>query len=198
MDGVGRPRKGARRSSARTRTGVGCLYLKDLEQVDLEVLERIVRSSYRTLTKGTFTNRAREGGKADMRAVIAEWAGGPEVLTVVERPDPEPGPGEVVLDVAAAGLNRADLLQRRGFYPPPPGASDVLGMECSGTVAAVGAGRERLVGGRRGLRAAVRRRVRHQGRAAGRAADAGARRRRPGRRRRRCPRSRARSGRTCS
>src|SRR3954468_14668590 len=75
-----------------------------------------------------------------MRAVLADGAGGPEVLVVRELPDPDPGPGEVVLAVAAAGLNRADLLQRRGFYPPPPGASDVLGMECSGTVAAVGAG----------------------------------------------------------
>lgn len=74
-----------------------------------------------------------------MRAVVADRAGGPEVLEVVERPDPQAGPGEVVLDVTAAGLNRADLLQRQGFYPPPPGASDVLGMECSGTVAAVGA-----------------------------------------------------------
>ena len=77
-----------------------------------------------------------------MRAVIAEGGGGPEVLNVVERPDPEPGPGEVVLDIAAAGLNRADLLQRRGHYAPPPGSSDVLGMECSGTVSAVGAGVE--------------------------------------------------------
>lgn len=75
-----------------------------------------------------------------MRAVIADGAGGPEVLSVAELPDPEPGPGEVVLEVAAAALNRADLLQRQGFYPPPPGASDVLGMECSGTVAAVGEG----------------------------------------------------------
>ena len=73
-----------------------------------------------------------------MRAVIADGAGGPEVLSVAELPDPEPGPGEVVLQVAAAALNRADLLQRQGFYPPPPGASDVIGMECSGTVAAVG------------------------------------------------------------
>src|SRR4051812_7385302 len=73
-----------------------------------------------------------------MRAVLAEGSGGPEVLVVRELPDPEPGPGEVVLQVAAAGLNRADLLQRQGYYPPPPGASDVLGMECSGTVAAVG------------------------------------------------------------
>ncbi|HEY0888526.1 MAG TPA: NAD(P)H-quinone oxidoreductase [Nocardioides sp.] len=78
-----------------------------------------------------------------MRAVVAREPGGPEVLTVVDLPDPEPGPGEVVLDVAAAGLNRADLLQRQGFYPPPPGASDVIGMECSGTVAAVGEGVER-------------------------------------------------------
>jgi putative PIG3 family NAD(P)H quinone oxidoreductase len=75
-----------------------------------------------------------------MRAVIANGAGGPEVLSVSELPDPEAGPGEVVLDVAAAGLNRADLLQRQGFYPPPPGASDVIGMECSGTVSAVGEG----------------------------------------------------------
>ena len=75
-----------------------------------------------------------------MRAVVADGAGGPEVLALRDLPDPEPGPGEAVLAVAAAGLNRADLLQRQGFYPPPPGASDVLGMECSGTVAAVGAG----------------------------------------------------------
>lgn len=75
-----------------------------------------------------------------MRAVIADGVGGPEVLSVGELPDPEAGPGEVVLAVAAAGLNRADLLQRQGFYPPPPGASDVIGMECSGTVAAVGEG----------------------------------------------------------
>ncbi|MFC7495720.1 MULTISPECIES: NAD(P)H-quinone oxidoreductase [unclassified Nocardioides] len=77
-----------------------------------------------------------------MRAVIAAEPGGPEVLSVAEIPDPEPGPGEVVLEVVAAGLNRADLLQRQGFYPPPPGASDVIGMECSGRVAALGAGVE--------------------------------------------------------
>jgi putative PIG3 family NAD(P)H quinone oxidoreductase len=75
-----------------------------------------------------------------MRAVIASEPGGPEVLTVTELPDPVPGPGEVVVDVAATAVNRADLLQRQGFYPPPPGASDVLGLECSGVVAAVGEG----------------------------------------------------------
>jgi putative PIG3 family NAD(P)H quinone oxidoreductase len=75
-----------------------------------------------------------------MRAVIASEPGGPEVLTVSDLPDPVPGPGEVVLDVAATAVNRADTLQRQGFYPPPPGASDVLGLECSGTVSAVGEG----------------------------------------------------------
>jgi putative PIG3 family NAD(P)H quinone oxidoreductase len=73
-----------------------------------------------------------------MRAVIASEPGGPEVLEVTEQPDPQPGPGEVVVDVAATAVNRADTLQRRGFYPPPPGASDVLGLECSGAVSAVG------------------------------------------------------------
>jgi putative PIG3 family NAD(P)H quinone oxidoreductase len=77
-----------------------------------------------------------------MRAVIASESGGPEVLTVVERPDPEAGPGEVVLDVVASAINRADTLQRQGFYPPPAGASDVLGMECSGRISAVGPGVE--------------------------------------------------------
>ena len=69
-----------------------------------------------------------------MRAVIAAEPGGPGVLTVTELPDPVPGPGEVVVDVAATAVNRADTLQRKGVYPPPPGASDVLGLECSDTV----------------------------------------------------------------
>ncbi len=77
-----------------------------------------------------------------MRAVIAPEPGGPEALTVTDLPDPEPGPGEVVIDVAATAVNRADTLQRQGFYPPPPGASDVLGLECSGTIGAVGPGVE--------------------------------------------------------
>ncbi|KHL12164.1 putative PIG3 family NAD(P)H quinone oxidoreductase [Mumia flava] len=74
-----------------------------------------------------------------MRAVVVEEPGGPEQLRVVERPIPEPGPDEVVLDVVAAGVNRADVLQRQGFYPPPKGATDVLGLECSGVVRTVGA-----------------------------------------------------------
>ncbi|WP_300639852.1 NAD(P)H-quinone oxidoreductase [Nocardioides sp.] len=75
-----------------------------------------------------------------MRAVVAQGTGGPEVLSVTDVPDPVAGPGEVLLEVVAAGLNRADLLQRRGFYPPPPGASEIIGMECSGRVLALGEG----------------------------------------------------------
>jgi putative PIG3 family NAD(P)H quinone oxidoreductase len=75
-----------------------------------------------------------------MRAVIAPNPGGVEALEVVDRPQPEPGPGEVLIRVAAAGLNRSDLLQRQGFYPPPEGVTDVLGLECSGDIVAVGEG----------------------------------------------------------
>jgi len=75
-----------------------------------------------------------------MRAVTAPNPGGPEALVVSEHPDPVPGPGEVRIDVVASALNRADTLQRMGFYPPPPGASDILGMECSGRIGAAGKG----------------------------------------------------------
>lgn len=75
-----------------------------------------------------------------MRAVIAPQPGGLEALEVVDLPQPEPGPGEVLIRVAAAGLNRSDLLQRRGLYPPPPGVTDVLGLEVSGDIVAVGEG----------------------------------------------------------
>ena len=75
-----------------------------------------------------------------MRAVQITESGGPEVLTVVELPDLTPGSGEVLIEVAATAVNKADTLQRRGFYPPPPGASDILGLECSGRIAALGEG----------------------------------------------------------
>ena len=74
-----------------------------------------------------------------MRAVIITEPGGPEVLQWEEVPDPVPGPGEVLIDVAAAGVNRADLWQRQGLYPPPPGAPDYPGMEVSGRIESVGA-----------------------------------------------------------
>lgn len=66
--------------------------------------------------------------------------GGPDVLTPVRRPDPVPGSGEVLIRVAAAGVNRPDVMQRQGAYPPPPGASDIPGLEVSGTIAALGDG----------------------------------------------------------
>src|ERR1700722_8110992 len=75
-----------------------------------------------------------------MRAVVVAEPGGPEQLHVEEVPDPHASDGEVLVRVAAAGVNRADLLQRKGFYPPPPGASDVLGLEASGVIEALGAG----------------------------------------------------------
>ncbi|MDQ3104788.1 MAG: NAD(P)H-quinone oxidoreductase [Actinomycetota bacterium] len=73
-----------------------------------------------------------------MRAVVCSGAGGPEVLALGEVPDPEPGPGDLLLRVRAAGVNRADVMQREGRYPPPPGVSDVIGLECSGLVTGVG------------------------------------------------------------
>jgi putative PIG3 family NAD(P)H quinone oxidoreductase len=75
-----------------------------------------------------------------MRAVTISEPGGPEVLGWDEVPDPVCGPGEVLVDVTAAAVNRADLLQRQGHYPPPPGASEVLGLECSGVISAIGDG----------------------------------------------------------
>ena len=75
-----------------------------------------------------------------MRAITFSQPGDVDVLTLGELPDPVPGDGEVLVEVAAAGVNNADLQQRQGNYPPPPGASDVLGLEISGTVRALGAG----------------------------------------------------------
>ena len=75
-----------------------------------------------------------------MTAIAISVPGGPEVLKPETRPVPQPGVGEVLIRVAAAGVNRPDVLQRMGFYPPPPGASDLPGLEVAGTVVAVGAG----------------------------------------------------------
>ncbi len=73
-----------------------------------------------------------------MKAIFTTGAGGPEVLTLAETPGPVPGVGEVLINVIAAGINRADVQQRRGFYPPPPGASEILGLEVSGRIAGFG------------------------------------------------------------
>ena len=75
-----------------------------------------------------------------MHAVVITEPGGPEVLHWTEVPDPRPGPGEVLIDVAASAVNRADMMQRQGFYPPPQGAPAYPGLECSGTIAALGEG----------------------------------------------------------
>ncbi len=75
-----------------------------------------------------------------MRAIIVTEPGGPEKLTLADVPDPVAGEGELLIDVKATALNRADLLQRRGLYPPPEGATDILGLECAGVVSALGPG----------------------------------------------------------
>ena len=75
-----------------------------------------------------------------MQAIDPESPGGPEVMRLVERPVPSPGEGEVLIRVAAAGVNRPEVMQRKGLYPPPPGAPSILGMEVSGTIVATGEG----------------------------------------------------------
>lgn len=72
--------------------------------------------------------------KSTMRAIEFTGAGGPEVMRLCDRPMPTPGPGEILLKVEAAGVNRPDVTQRRGFYPPPPGASDIPGLDVAGVV----------------------------------------------------------------
>ena len=83
-----------------------------------------------------------------MTAIVASPSDGDGELMVVERPLPKPADGEVLIRVAAAGVNRPDVLQRRGLYQPPPGASDILGLEVAGEVVAVSAGAEELIGRR--------------------------------------------------
>lgn len=82
-----------------------------------------------------------------MRAVVAEGGGGPEVLKVIHRPVPSPGEGEILVRVKAAGINRPDVLQRQGGYPPPPGAPDILGLEIAGEVAAADPNASRFAAG---------------------------------------------------
>jgi len=82
-----------------------------------------------------------------MHAIVIDTPGDPDVLHWREVADPEPGPGEVLVEVAASAVNRADILQRKGFYPPPPGASEIPGLECSGRVIALGPGVDSLAVG---------------------------------------------------
>ncbi len=79
-----------------------------------------------------------------MTAIAIRAPGGPEVLVPEERPVPQPGTGEVLVKVTAAGVNRPDVMQRQGLYPPPPGASDIPGLEIAGEVVALGSGATRF------------------------------------------------------
>ena len=95
-----------------------------------------------------------------MTAIEISTPGGPEVLKPKTMPTPKPAAGQILVKVAAAGVNRPDLMQRAGLYPPPPGHSPLPGLEIAGEVAAVGAGVTRWKAGRQGVRARQRRRLR--------------------------------------
>ena len=95
-----------------------------------------------------------------MTAIEITQPGEPDVLKPGTRPMPKPGQGEVLIEVAAAGVNRPDVMQRKGLYPPPPGASDIPGLELAGTVVAVGQGANRFKVGDAVTRAGRRRRLR--------------------------------------
>jgi NADPH2:quinone reductase len=93
----------------------------------------------RTYRPGRHERRAKVVA-SEMRIIAAQGAGGPEVLGVTQGPVPQPQAGEVLIKVAYAGVNRPDVMQRRGLYPPPPGASPIIGLEIAGHIAARGAG----------------------------------------------------------
>ena len=151
----------------------------------------------RSRPEPTQARRARGGGAAGsggppeirvvgVKAIVISEPGGPDVLQWQDVGDLTPGPGEVLIDVAASAVNRADVMQRQGHYPPPPGASPYPGLECSGRVAAVGVGRRRgFRRRRRGVCPAVRRRLCRAGHGARRPGAAGA----CGSRSRRCRRA---------
>jgi putative PIG3 family NAD(P)H quinone oxidoreductase len=99
------------------------------------------RASIQTKSGETAPTRPSKPGirtVSRMRAVRCNGAGDVDVLAWTEFADPVPGPGQVVIEVAASAVNRADLLQRMGLYPPPPGVTDTLGLECSGRIAEIG------------------------------------------------------------
>ena len=108
-------------------------------QVHAEPFDPSVRSVNK---RGAVSNAV----PASMKAIVGPQPDGAEELAVVDRQVPRPGPGEVLIEVAAAGVNRPDILQRRGLYPPPTGAPDILGLEVAGTVVEAGEGAEDHVG----------------------------------------------------
>lgn len=117
---------------------------RSLRQVIVDVHGESVDPSARHVNKPGLTKAPNGGIMAAlpkvMRAIDPAEPGGPDVLRVVERPVPVPGAGEVLIQVAAAGVNRPDVMQRKGLYPPPPGAPSILGLEVAGRIVAVGEG----------------------------------------------------------
>ena len=97
----------------------------------------------------TIADSVRDSLPETMVAIDPQEAGGPEVLVPVERPLPSARPGELLVRVAAAGVNRPDVAQRLGVYPPPPGAPTIPGLEIAGTVVAVGEGADTGMLGKR-------------------------------------------------
>src|SRR5690606_21090148 len=147
--GVG-PRKRERHLLRRVDPGPG-----DLDQLEQPVV--VVRAQFQSgRAEHEMTQRPRVSGHGHivrspgtgrhwlygwrMRAVTISEPGGPEKLQWTEVPDPRPGAGEVLLEVVASAVNRADVLQRQGYYPPPPGAPEYPGLECSGRIVEVGEG----------------------------------------------------------
>src|SRR4029078_491833 len=107
-----------------------------------QVHERIVDRTAAQVNR----RRAVPSLQSSMMAVVAPQPDGAEELALVERRVPRAGNGEVLIEVAAAGVNRPDILPRRRLYPPPPGAPDILGLEVAGRVVEVGDGAEALMG----------------------------------------------------
>ena len=181
----------------------GCLDHDNPEASPLQLTDRLIVVHRTSQGDASHVPQGRlpagAGSVGTMHAITIPEPGGPDALVWAEVPDPVPAEGEVLVEVAATAVNRADLLQRQGFYDPPPGASALpRAWSARGRIAALGAGVTGWSRRRRGLRAARGRRLRGEGRRPRRAAAAGARGRRPGRRPRRCPRWPARSGPTSS
>ena len=102
----------------------------------------LTRRAAKSITRSAVTNAI----PSTMKAIVGPQPDGAEELALVERPVPRPGPEEVLVKVAAAGINRPDILQRRGLYPPPPGAPDILGLEIAGEVVQAGEGAAEVIG----------------------------------------------------
>ena len=134
------------------RHGIEVLAAKGNERIVRLAREQIVEVHRWTVDSlRQRVNKRRDMSKSvpsSMKAIVAPQPDGAEELAVIERAVPRPGPGEVLVKVAAAGVNRPDILQRRGLYPPPPGAPDILGLEIAGTVMEAGEGAELLKGAR--------------------------------------------------